>query len=132
MLMDNAGVDLVKDIFSKVGMVKGKLPGFEIFGNRVLVATYERPEKTKSGLYIPEQSRDEEANQGKACLILALGPTAFKSDAQYDFVGQSVEVGDWVSLRVYTSKPIIINGYPCRIVRDQDIELKIPSPDIIY
>jgi co-chaperonin GroES (HSP10) len=125
--------NLAQEIYDKIGMKKGVLPdGFEVFGNRVLVATFDRPEKTKGGILLTEQTRAEEKNQGKACLVVAKGPTAFRSDDNYDFCDQNIEVGDWISLFVYESKPIVINGHACRIVRDSDIAMKIPSPDAIF
>lgn len=120
------------EIFKKIGMKKGKLPDFTLFGNRVLLAVYERPEKTKSGLFISDTTRAEDKHQGKAAVVLMKGPTAFVSDAHYDFQGQDVEVGDWVTLWVSDGRRIVINGQLCRIIRDQDINMKIPAPDQVF
>lgn len=130
---DLAEPDRAQKIFDKLGMKNGKLPdGFEVFGNRLIVATNESPEKSEGGILYTQQRQSEEKNQGKACLVVAKGPTAFKSDANYDFVGQTVEVGDWICLHVYESRPVKINKYECRIIRDQDVVMKIPAPDVIF
>lgn len=122
-----------KKIFDKIGMKKlGKLPGFELFGNKVLIGIYERPDKTKSGVYIPDQTRKEDEHQGKAGLVLMSGPTAFVSDDNYDFSGMKAELGDWVSIFISDGKKIVINGQLCRIVEDQHIVLKIPAPDSVF
>jgi co-chaperonin GroES (HSP10) len=131
-LMEHAGKDPADEIFKLVGMKRGKLDGYEIAGNRVLLGVYKRPEKTKSGIYIADTTRDEERNQGKACLVLAYGPTAFVSDSRYDFNGFKAEVGDWVTVHVYETRPVIVNGFPCRIAKGTDIVMKIPSPDAVY
>lgn len=111
----------------------GDLSGYEIFGNQVLVGVYERPAKTKSGLYLAETTRQEDQYQGKAGLVLALGPSAFVSDANYDFKGQSVKKGDWVAIFVTDGRKIMLgNGQLCRIVEDQFIRMRIPAPDAVY
>ena len=119
-------------IFDKIGMKKGVIPGFTLFGNRVLLGVYERPSKTKSGIILADQTRNEDQHQGKAAVVLMKGPTAFVSDAHYDFQGQNVEVGDWVTLWVGDGRRLFVNGQLCRIIRDQDINMKIPSPDQVF
>ena len=59
----------------------GSLEGYTLFGNQVLLGVYERPQKTKSGIFISDQTRNEDRHQGKAGLVLLKGPTAFISDA---------------------------------------------------
>lgn len=120
--------DPAQDIWNKVG----DLSGFELFGNQVLVGVYERPEKTKSGLYLADKTRDEDKYQGKAALVLKKGPTAFVDDHNYQFHGQDVEIGDWVALFVSDGRPVVVHGKLCRIVEDQFIRLKIPSPDAVF
>lgn len=124
--------DPAEVVFKKVGMKNGKLPGFELMANRVLLGIYERPEQTKSKIILTQQTRGEEKYQGKAAVVLAKGPTAFVNDINFDFHGQNVEVGDWVSLSVTDGRAIAVNGAECRVIRDQDISLKIPSPDSVY
>ena len=119
-------------IFDKIGMKKGVIPGFTLFGNRVLLGVYERPSKTKSGIILADQTRNEDQHQGKAAVVLMKGPTAFVSDSHYDFQGQDVEVGDWVTLWVGDGRRLFLNGQLCRIIRDQDINMKIPSPDQVF
>lgn len=121
------------EIYKTVGITKeGKIPGFELHGNRVLVGIYKRPEKTKSGIYYADKTRDEDIHQGKAGLVLAKGHSAFVSDQEYDFGHDNAEVGDWVLLFVTHGLSCNINGLPCRIVRDQDICMRISSPDSVF
>jgi len=110
----------------------GNLKDFTLFGNHVLIGVYERPEQTKSGLYLSDQTRGEDKHQGKAGLVLKKGPFAFVSDANYDFKGQNVEVGDWVAIFVSDGRQIVINGQLCRICEDQYIRMKIPAPDVVF
>lgn len=116
----------------------GDLSNFEIFGTQILLGIYERPEKTKSGLYLSDQTRQEDRYQGKAALVLKKGPKAFVSDHNYDFGTQNVEVGDWVAVFVSDGRQITISNAKtgtkvlCRIIEDQYIRLKIPAPDVVF
>jgi co-chaperonin GroES (HSP10) len=114
------------------------LTNFEVFTNRVLLAAYIRPEKTKGGIII---NTSEDQYQGKAFLVLKTGPLAFENDDRYNFGGQSVKVGDWVMLRNSDglSMGIIENGATnntqyvrCRIVQDVQIQAVIPHPDFVW
>lgn len=120
--------DPAKEILARVG----ELDQVQIFGNYVLLGVYERPEKTKSGLYLSQQTRQEDQYQGKAALVLKKGPHAFVSDTDYDFKGQDVAIGDWVAIFVSDGRKVVVNGQLCRLVEDQHIRMKIPAPDIVY
>lgn len=110
----------------------GNLKDIVLFGNQVLLGVYERPKVTKSGIHLADQTRSEDKYQGKAALVLKKGPTAFVSDANYDFKGANVEPGDWVAIFVSDGRPLVINGQLVRLVEDQWIRLKIPAPDIVF
>lgn len=121
-------VDPAKTITDKIGSLKDIV----LFGNQVLLGVYERSKVTKSGIHLSDQTRNEDKYQGKAALVLKKGPTAFVSDANYDFKGANVAPGDWVAIFVSDGRPIVINGQLCRLVEDQWIRLKIPAPDIVF
>jgi co-chaperonin GroES (HSP10) len=120
-------------IKKQVGMKEdGTIQGFTLHGNRVLVGLYELPEKTKSGLYISDQTRKESEYQGKAGLVLMKGHSAFVSDKEYDFGPDTVSIGDWVMVFVSEGRSCKVNGQLCRVVRDQDITMRIPEPDRVF
>jgi co-chaperonin GroES (HSP10) len=121
-------VDPKKVILEKIGSLKG----FELFGSQVLLGMYERPKITQSGIHLTDQTRKEDEFQGKAGLVLALGPAAFVSDENHDFMGQKVAVGDWLSIWVSDGRSIKIRGQLCRIVHDDHVRLKIPAPDYVF
>ena len=120
--------DPAKELFDKLGDVSG----FKVMQNDVLVAIYLRPEKTKSGIILSDQTRNEDSFQGKAAGVISKGPLAFVSDENYDFKGQDVKRGDWVAIWVSDGRKIVINGVLCRMVEDRHIRLKIPAPDLVY
>ena len=121
-------IDPAKELLNKIG----DLSAFELFGNQVLIAVYERPEKTKSGIILADVTRQEDAFQGKAGLVVKLGPSAFVSDENYNFRNQKAQVGDWVAIFVSDGRKIVVNSTLCRIVEDNHIRLKIPTPDSVF
>jgi co-chaperonin GroES (HSP10) len=121
-------VDPAKELLDKIG----NLDDFTLFGNQILVAVYQRPEKTKSGIILTDVTRQEDSHQGKAGLCVKLGPAAFVSDDNYDFRGQEVSVGDWVAIFVSDGRKITVRDVLCRIVEDHHVRLRIPAPDVIW
>ena len=74
----------------------------------------------------------EDEWQGKVGLVLKLGPNAFVDDEDDSFYGQKVDPGEWVVFKVGDAWSLNINGYPCRLVRDSSIKLKVADPNIVF
>jgi hypothetical protein len=121
-------VDPAKEIWQNVG----DLSKFKLAGNQVLVGIYLRPDKTQSGLYLAQTTRDEDMHQGKSGLCLLKGPSAFVSDTNYDFNDFDVEIGEWIASWVSDGRKIIIGKQLCRILEDHHVRLKIPTPDSVF
>ena len=122
----------VGDPREQIGNAIGDLSKVDIFFNWVLVAVYKRPEKTKSGIYLTDDSRKEDEYQVKAGLVLKKGVQAFVDDANTSFQGQNVNVGDWVVIRPSDGWQVMINGVLCRMVQDVQVRLRIESPDVVF
>lgn len=117
--------------------IREKLPdtvldNFTLFHNQILVATYIRPERTASGLFLPDSTRSEDRFQGKVGLALRLGPLAFKDDERVKFYGQNVDSGDWVVYRPSDGWAVTINGVDCRVLADTDVKMTVASPDVAF
>ena len=118
----------------------GDLSEVEIFGNDVLVAIYQRPNRTKSGLYLTDDTVGEDRWQSKVGLVLKVGPTAYiNEDDGTKF--RDVKEGDWVVLRPSDGYPVQFSSQsaktsrdvvPCRIVSDIHIRCRVSHPDLIY
>lgn len=114
----------------------GDISDIEVFNNQVLVAVYVRPEKTKGGIILTEQHRDEDKNQGKVGLVIKAGPEAFVSDGKWTF--PDIKVGDWVFFRASDGWACTINrgGHDqnvlCRIVDDVNIRGRVAHPDQVW
>ena len=110
---------------------------YEVFHNRVLVATYVAPEKTKGGIIRPDRTLSEDRFQGKVGLVIKVGPQAFVDDGAARFGGVKVEPGDWVSYRPADGTEVFLVdnnglGTPCRLIEDVHILGRTPDPALIY
>lgn len=116
--------------------IRAKLKGAErqirIMGARVLVATYIRGEKTASGIYLPDRTRDEEKHQGKAGMIIAMGPLAFEDDDTHKWGDDKPGIDDWVMFNIGDTRRLVVGDAECRILEDVAVQAVIANPDEIY
>ena len=122
----------VEDPANEIRKRIGDISQIEVLHNQILVGVYIRPEKTKGGILLTSQTRDEDRYQGKAGLVLKKGPLAFVDDDNNKFHGQNVDVGDWVFYRVSDGFPLVLNGTLCRLLEEVHVKGKIPSPDVVF
>lgn len=110
--------------------------GLELLRNRVLVATYVIPEKTKGGIIRIDRTIEESRFQGKVGLVLAKGPEAFNFEDKNP--GVVPEVGDWVFYRAADSSELGIaglgenSGLSCRWIYDDHIVGRVADPESIW
>ncbi len=110
----------------------GDISAFEIFNNQILIAIYVRPQKTKSGILLPDQMRDEDKIQGKVGLVVKKGPAAFVDETREWFKDITVNEGDWVVIRPSDGWAITVNNVLCRIVDDTAVRGKVNAPDRVW
>lgn len=133
--------------------------GIQLLRNRVLVASFIRPEKTSGGIIRPDAVREEDKWQGKAGLILAVGPSAFEFPEIVDDIDQVRQengcvtrenisiikyerhnlprIGDWVFFRgsdTWDSGLQVAPGVGahCRFIFDDCIIGRIEDPSTIW
>lgn len=110
----------------------GDISDIEVFNNQVLLATYIRPEKTKSGLYLSDKYRDEDKFQSKTGLIVALGPDAFADESGTWFRDTAFNLHDWVVHRPSDGFSMTVHGVLCRLVTDTQIKMRVQGPDSVW
>lgn len=110
----------------------GDVTPFEIFNNQILVAIYVRPQKTKAGIFLPDQMRDEDKIQGKVGLVIKKGPSAFVDEGNEWFKDVTVEEDDWVVFRPSDGWSITVNNVLCRIIDDTAVRGKVDAPDRVW
>lgn len=126
-----------KKLFARVG----DLSGIKLFGNRILVAKFERTTVGTSGLlHAAPKTQLEDQYQGKVGLVLKVGPTAFVDDEAHGIVwnGDSVKPGDWVFY--YYADGIDMDVCPigstdqvhCKLLREGDVNGIVPRPDFLF
>jgi co-chaperonin GroES (HSP10) len=88
----------------------GDIEEYKVFHNEVVVAVYLRPEKTKSGIYLPDQHRDEDRHQSKVGLVVKMGSEAFDDPNGNWFRDMDVKLHDWVVYRPSDGWTITVNN----------------------
>lgn len=98
----------------------------------VLVAIYERPNKTASGIILTDRYRGEDIWQGKVGFVLKVGPLAFSKDETHRWGDRVPQIGDWIAFRGSDSWQFILGEQNCRIVEDRFVRLILEEPDLVY
>lgn len=110
----------------------GDLSSVELFNNQVLVGVYIRPKKTKSGIYLTDQTTDEDRYQSKVGLLLKKGPSAFEPNAEGWFNGETFNLREWLVFRPSDGWQITVHGVLCRILSDTQIRGRVKNPDQVW
>lgn len=139
-------------------MLRELLPlveGIQVQRNRVIVATYVRPNVSAGGIIFTQKNADEDRWQGKVGLVLKRGPVAFDYDERaelmelagdvHDDVARAAaeaelhipQVGDWVMCRNSETWEFALRVEPgkavsCRVVADDSILAVVTDPSAIY
>lgn len=114
---------------------KDVLDEVELTGPSMLIAIYKRPEKTAGGLYLTDEIRNEDKYQGKAGLILKMGPFPFDEDDKKFFGDNLPKVGDWVMCRASDGMPFVLGGMEgdCRLFDERRLlKMIINYPDSVW
>ena len=120
--------DPAKKIVDKVG----GLSSVELFNNEILVGIYMRPKKTKSGLYLSDNTTDEDRFQSKVGVLLKAGPKAFEANDEGWFEGENFNLNDWLVFRPSDGWAITVHGVLCRILKDVQIKGRVQNPDEVW
>lgn len=118
----------------------GDLSGYGIANNQLLCAVYIRPKITAGGIHLTDSTVDEDRYQGKAALVVKMGPDAFAETENWQFKVRA-EVGDWIVFRPSDGWNITLPsmtansrkaGILCRMLDDVHMRMIIPHPDAIW
>ena len=110
----------------------GDLSSVELFNNQILVATYIRPQKTKSGIYLTDKTTEEDKFQSKVGLLVKAGPSAFEANDEGWFKGEEFNLNDWLVFRPSDGWSITIHGVLCRILSDTQVKGRVQNPDEVW
>jgi co-chaperonin GroES (HSP10) len=110
----------------------GDLSSVELFNNQILVATYIRPQKTKSGIYLTDKTTEEDKFQSKVGLLVKTGPSAFEENDEGWFQNEEFNLNDWLVFRPSDGWSITIHGVLCRILSDTQVKGRVQNPDEVW
>lgn len=130
--MTHLMMDHAEDPKEKIIREVGDITGLQLLNNQILLATYIRPQKTKSGLYLSDKYLEEDKYQSKVGLLLAQGPSAFKEGDGQWFAGREFNAGDWLVFRPSEGWNITVNGVLCKILQDIQIKGVVDNPDRVW
>lgn len=116
----------------KITEEMGDISGFEIFNNNILVAVYQRPAKTKSGIFLTDKTTDEDRFQSKVGLLIKAGPSAFEENTEGWFSGTTFNLNDWIVFRPSDGWNVTVNGVLCRILSDTQVRGRADHPDRVW
>lgn len=102
----------------------------DVLGYRVLIRAPIVKETTKSGLIVPDSTRNEKQRYENAGLVLELGPHCFKGEGfKYD-TEPRFRIGDWVYYSSYEKEKYILHSFVCYFITDDRVHARIPEADL--
>lgn len=138
---NDPSTELKREILDRLG----DLSGFEIAQNEVLLAIYQRPERTAGGIIQVPQTLKEDIYQGKVGLVVKIGDACeFQWTDTYAGEKGGIEIAlhDWVVVRPSDTWPLDINTrtetldkrdfVACRLVKPRNIRAKISHPGVVW
>ncbi len=100
-------------------------------GYKILVKMHKVvEEKTKSGLYLPDQTKQDENTASLIAQVLEVGPDAYRDQVRFPS-GPWCSKGDYIILRSYSGTRIKIEGEEYRLINDDTPEAVVPDPQKI-
>lgn len=115
-----------------LNFISAHLEDIRLSADKLLVATYRRPEQTEGGLILTDSNLNEDKFQGVAGLVLKVGDAAFKDDSQTTFCGFRAEPTEWVTFRAVNGVAREIAGLHCRIIQDIHVDAVIKDPTLVW
>jgi co-chaperonin GroES (HSP10) len=96
-------------------------------GYKLLIAIPQVEEKTKGGIYIPDQLKASETVASVVGYVVAMGDLAYKDEKKF---GKKpwCEVGDYVIIRSYSGTRLRVGDQEFRLINDDTVEAVVEDP----
>ena len=96
-------------------------------GWRLVLFPLKLNSKTKSGLYLTDETIAESQVTTNICKVLKIGSDCYLDESKFPS-GPFCKVDDWVIIAKYAGARIKIDGGELRIVNDDEIMAKVRDP----
>ena len=96
-------------------------------GYRITLFPLKLESKTKSGLYLTDETIQESQVTTNICKVLKMGPECYKDKEKFPS-GPWCKEGDWVLITRYAGSRIRIDGGELRIINDDEILAVVDDP----
>ena len=96
-------------------------------GYRMTLFPLKLESKTKSGLYLTDETVQESQLTTNICKVLKMGPECYEDKQKFPS-GPWCKVDDWVLITRYAGSRIRIDGGELRIINDDEILAVIDDP----
>ena len=96
-------------------------------GYRMTLFPLKLESKTKSGLYLTDETVQESQLTTNICKVLKMGPECYEDKQKFPS-GPWCKVDDWVLITRYAGSRIRIDGGELRIINDDEILAVIDAP----
>lgn len=99
-------------------------------GYRILVEIPQKEEKTKGGIFLPQDVKKAEEIASLCGKVLQLGPLAYRDEAKFDGI-HWCEPGQYIVMAAYTGTRVKVPGdtREFRLINDDSVIARVPSPD---
>jgi co-chaperonin GroES (HSP10) len=96
-------------------------------GWRIVLFPLKLDSKTKSGLYLTDDTVEQSQVSTNICKVLKVGPEAYKDKEKFPS-GPWCKEGDWVLITRYAGSRIRIEDGELRIINDDEIIATVNDP----
>jgi co-chaperonin GroES (HSP10) len=100
-------------------------------GVNILAIMWVRPGRTRGGIELPDNAKEEDIYQGKISLVVSVGPDCFQSTSYRTYTGPTCKEGDWIFTDPMAGKKFQLNKAFCRLVHDDEIRGVVNGPQAI-
>ena len=90
-------------------------------GYKLLISVPSVQEKTRGGIYLPDDHTSREQTATVLGRIVAIGPDAYSDKTKFP-TGAWCSVGDLVSFRPYSGTRLKVGGEEFRVINDDTVE----------
>jgi co-chaperonin GroES (HSP10) len=95
----------------------------EAVGHQIVSVIWMRPAKTAKGIYLTDDTKDEDIWQGKVSLVVAVGPDAYNGG-----VHARCKEGDWIVTNPIAGQKLRVNNAYVRIINDDQVLAVVNGP----